>query len=461
MTTPDPISHDSALESLISSNTELSSLPQSLAQVIALSQNEYASIDDLAHVIERDPGLSARVLRAANSPHLGQASEITRIPQAVQALGFRSVLSFALAASVYTLTGSLKGRVDRTRFWRHSLETAVASRLLAKASGKIDPDEAFTSGLLHDIGMLVYDVSNPDKYYGIGRKVKEKNADLIELEISEWGSDHATAGALLLRQWKIPEKICQAVARHHAAASEIESGSMSDLSICVAMANAISLHRVFSDSRTSLAHTERRVAAMGKLGLSSDRLATLVGNLAEEFKIQAEFMEIDVGDKESLNMEANRALYSQYIIVEELLKKNLLLQEQVIREQAEKQTLRSLKTISGAYNHHLNNASAIIQGHAQLMQVRADKGEVTDTNGCLRRSLDVVQGAVRMITAVLAAIEELTHIETTKYHEGLEILDIEEMVVERKRELDRLAKSLKDSSGEPLRALKSSLSASN
>ena len=55
-------------------------------------------------------------------------------------------------------------------------------------------------------------------------------------------------------------------------------------------------------------------------------------------------------------------------------------------------------------------------------------------------------GSVRMISAVLAAIEELTHIETTQYHEGFEILDIEEMVVERKREFERLAAELEDSS---------------
>ncbi len=445
---------NSVLESLISSSAELSSLPQTLAQVIALSQNEYASIDDLGHVIERDPGLSARVLRAANSPHLGQAREITRIPQAVQALGFRSVLSFALTASVYKLTGALKGRIDRTRFWRHSLETAVASRLLAKLCGRIDADEAFTAGLLHDIGMLVFDVSNPDRYFGISREVEKKGADLIELEISEWGTNHAAAGAFLLRQWKIPENICQAVAQHHALASEIEKGSLSDLSTCVNMANAISRHRVFNNSGTAMAHTERRVAALEKLDIGNDRLATLEGNLAEEFQIQAQYMEIEVGDTESLTLEANRALYAQYLIVEELLRTNRRLQEQITKEQAEKQTLRSLRAISGAYNHYLNNASAIIQGHAQLLQVRADKGEITDSNGCLERSLNVVLGAVQMISAVLAAIEELTHIETTQYHENFEILDIEVMVAERKREFEELAASLKASSEKSLNASK-------
>lgn len=446
---------DSVLESLISSSAELSSLPQTLAQVIALSQNEYASIDDLGRVIERDPGLSARVLRAANSPHLGHASEVTRIPQAVQALGFRSVLSFALTASVYMLTGSLKGRIDRTRFWRHSLETAVASRLLARLCGKIDPDEAFTAGLLHDIGMLVFDVSNPDRYFGIGQEVENKDADLVDLENSEWGTNHAAAGAFLLRQWKIPEEICQAVAQHHALASEIEKGSLSDLATCINMANAISRHRVFNNSATAMAHTERRVAALEQLDIGNNKLAALEGNLAEEFKIQAQYMEIEVGDTESLTMEANRALYGQYLVVEELLRTNRKLQEQITKEQAEKQTMRSLRAISGAYNHYLNNASAIIQGHAQLLQVRADKGEITDSNECLGRSLKIMLGSVRMIGAVLTAIEELTHIETTKYHEDLEILDIEEMVAKRKLEFELLAEELEASSEETLNASKS------
>ena len=446
MTVADLTQQNSVLEGLISSSAELSSLPQTLAQVIDLSHNEYASIDDLAHVIERDPGLSARILRGANSPHLGHTSEITRIPQAVQALGFRAVLSFALTASVYMLTGSLKGRIDRTRFWRHSLETAVACRLLAQLSGKIDTDEAFIAGLLHDIGMLVFDVSNPDRYFGIGQEVEDNGANLIEIENSEWGTNHAAAGSFLLRQWNIPDNICQAVGQHHAEASEIESGALSDLSTCVCMANAISRHRVFKNASTSMAHAERRVAALERLDIDNEALATLEGNLAEEFKIQAQYMEIEVGDTESLTLEANRALYAQYLIVEELLRKNRRLQEQIAKEQAEKQTLRSLRAISGAYNHYLNNASAAIQGHAQLLQIRADKGEITDRNGCLKRSLEVMLGSVRMISAVLAAIEELTHIETTQYHEDFEILDIEEMIVERKREFERLAAELEHGS---------------
>ena len=100
------------------------------------------------------------------------------------------------------------------------------------------------------------------------------------------------------------------------------------------------------------------------------------------------------------------------------------------------------ETFSGAYNHYLNNATATIQGHAQLIKIRSDKGEIVDTGATLERGLEVMHNSVEMIGAVLRAIEEVTHIETTEYHNELEILDIEKLVNDRKQELECLAESL-------------------
>ena len=148
------IRSEELFERILAENPELSSLPQTLAQIISLSGDENASINQLADVIRRDPGLVARMLRAANSPLYGQAREVGSIKQATQLIGFRAALSFALASSVYSLTETLSGELSRPRFWRHALETAVAAKLLADALqeatpgefGRTDSGEAFIPG---------------------------------------------------------------------------------------------------------------------------------------------------------------------------------------------------------------------------------------------------------------------------------------------------------------------------
>jgi HD-like signal output (HDOD) protein len=139
---------------ILSDHKELTSLPQTLAEVLRVTREEDSSTQELAKVLMRDPAMTAKVLRIANSPYYGAGRSISTVTQAVVTLGMRTVTALTLSSSVYKLVGDWKTAIDRTRFWRHSLEVAIGSRMIYEALGKKQSEEAFVAGLLHDIGIL-------------------------------------------------------------------------------------------------------------------------------------------------------------------------------------------------------------------------------------------------------------------------------------------------------------------
>ena len=83
----------------------------------------------------KDPALTARLLRVVNSPFYGANREIRTVSQAVMTIGRRAVTALALSTSVYDLTDKWSSVIDRSRFWRHSLEVAIGSRMIAELTG--------------------------------------------------------------------------------------------------------------------------------------------------------------------------------------------------------------------------------------------------------------------------------------------------------------------------------------
>ena len=143
---------------------------------------------DLAHLVRIDPALAATVLRLANSAHYGWSGRVTNAQQACLLLGSRTVQAISANGTASLLFGT--GREStRSGFWAHSLHTAVACSALARAAG-LAHEDAFTLGLLHDIGELLSD-----------------RTDLSETEVVELGAE-------LLHGWSLPMPIVRAVRLH-------------------------------------------------------------------------------------------------------------------------------------------------------------------------------------------------------------------------------------------------------
>lgn len=203
-----------AIDQVIPRIRDLPSLSAIVVELLSTMEQEDLDVHLLGAKIALDQSLTAKTLRLANSSFYGMPSKVTTIGQAISVLGFHSIRTLVTACAV-TSSFPANGSIDFQSFWRHSVGTAVSAKLLAPFF-KINPDTAFTAGLLHDIGALVLSTCFPADYARMLAHRKEHDCYLIEAEHAVLGLDHAAAGSALAAYWKFPEAMQTAVAHHHA-----------------------------------------------------------------------------------------------------------------------------------------------------------------------------------------------------------------------------------------------------
>lgn len=209
------ITHDQVAARL----KQLPSLPSAVADLLATFGDEDIDVDRVAVQIARDQGLTARVLRVANSSFYGLQTRVGTIHEAVVVLGFRAVRSMVLAVG---MSGAFKvdqcPGFDMTAYLKHGVGTALACRTLAPLTGH-NPDLAFTAGLLHDIGQLLLAANFPRQYAMVMGYRKRHDCFLVVAERDVLGLDHTQVGGLLAEAWRFPDSLREAVIDHHAPAA--------------------------------------------------------------------------------------------------------------------------------------------------------------------------------------------------------------------------------------------------
>ncbi len=196
---------------------DLAVLPQVVHQVLELTNNPNATARDLERVISIDQGMSARVLNTVNSAYYGLPRKIASIKDAVVLLGFKTIRNLAMTASVFDL---FVGKTDRQnlrrgKWWRHSIDTALCCRLIASQLPNLSPDEAYTAGLLHDIGKPLLDRYGDAPYEEV-ESLEELGIPALQAEREVFGCDHAELGREISLFWGFPEKLAEAIGAHHA-----------------------------------------------------------------------------------------------------------------------------------------------------------------------------------------------------------------------------------------------------
>ena len=419
---------------IIEDHKELASLPQTLSEVLRVVKDENSSATDVAEVIRHDPALSTKILRVVNSPMYCQGREVTTISQAVMTVGMRAVSALALSTSIYDMSGKWETTIDRLRFWRHSLQVAIAAREIAEAIRYRSSEEAFVTGLIHDIGLLVMEKSFPTKFGRVWQQT-EAGANIFELEEQAWGSNHARIGRFLMEQWNLPDSICQAVGFFH---NEFTPGN-DDEDMCLAqilaLANLISSFSITKARPKLAAESESRQIICCNLKLEPERLGQIEKSLTQKTIEESKFLEIEIGSEQDLLVEANRLLFDQYAVVENLLEENRRMQDQIAHERLKQAALDTISTITATFNHYINNAAATILGRAQLIEFGLNKGEIVDNKGSLEKSISVISNGVNTITAFMDELKNLAEPNTIVYHDDTYIIDLEERI---KKQLQRI-----------------------
>ena len=410
---------------LIKDNKELASLPQVLAEVIRVADDDDSSAGDIAEVIMKDPALSARILRIVNSPFYGSMREISSVNQSVVTLGTRAVKALALSASLYRLFDTDKVVVDRLRFWRHSLEVAIASREIANLCSYKPAEEAYVTGLMHDIGLLVMEVSFEEQFRRVWRLVISGES-LVRLEEANWGTNHGRVGKFLLDQWNIPGFIGEAIARHHDDFDKDEKDPENRLGRIVGLANRISKFRTCQMPPLDPEEIANIENLAESLGIGPTVLAELQENCLSLLIKESEFLDIKIGSITDLLKDANHIIYKQYLLVETVLRENRTMQAQIARDQLKKAALESLKIITATLSHYINNASATILGRAQLVELAVSKGNIIDEQKIATDSMNIIVKSVETISLILEELKKMSSFDTTHYHDETDILNIED-----------------------------------
>ncbi len=198
-------------DEILASLHQLPAMPLVIQEVIASFRNDNVDGATLAHKVAQDQGLSAKVLRVANSAFYGLPRRIGSVQDAVMVMGFNGARSLVLSAGfVHTFPAIPGGAFDRHAYWQRSFRVAGYAQALAQCLRQ-DQQMAFTAGMFHDVGQLVLDVCIPEQFAALLQQQKASGLGLIEIEQSQFGFDHAFIGAEMARRWNFPPEIEHAV----------------------------------------------------------------------------------------------------------------------------------------------------------------------------------------------------------------------------------------------------------
>ncbi len=258
-------------------------MPSSSARIIGMLQDPEVETSELVSALEYDPGLTANLLRWANSAYFGGRHEILSVRDAVVRLGMRRMNQLVMTSIAAPVVGQpIRGYdLPPGRLLEHSIAVAIGTGELAKALGRPLPETAFTAGLLHDIGKVVLGMFVEIASEPILKLSRENHIPFDEAERRVLGIDHAEVGALLLERWNLPGPIVSAVRWHHEPNRKPEDYATVDL---VHIMEALSLSCGFGSGIDGL-YYRPDASAIERLGLTTgsvDRaVARMVSGLAE------------------------------------------------------------------------------------------------------------------------------------------------------------------------------------
>jgi len=193
------------------------SMPSVVVKLKQYLSDPDVSFDELAKVIEFDPGLTANLLQLANSAYFGWSGRIKTVKEAISRLGTNRIFQMVLCMSVAPLVRKpVKGYdMESDGLWKHSIATAICADQLAQSLDNPNSEEAFTAGLLHDMGKILLGTFVEIDDEPIKNLVETEGLSFNEAERQVLGIDHAEAAAELLQHWKLPENVVAAARWHH------------------------------------------------------------------------------------------------------------------------------------------------------------------------------------------------------------------------------------------------------
>ncbi len=411
----------------------ISAPPAIISEVLSLLNQEDSSSVKLSRIILKDPNLTARVLRIANSTFYGYRGQVNNVNQAVMILGQNMVKCLVLSISIYDQVISKDPGKEKefNRLWQHFLETATAAKNVALHIGYEMLEEAYVAGLLHDFGRLFL-----LRYFGKetfqANRLLADGMTLIEAEQKLFGIDHQEIGGIIASRWNLPISLVQAIGNHHPLDGETLK-ELPLLSRIVAISDNLS--HTGNELPENLDGAGYRIeiidACCSSLGLDMDKIKKVYSAIPSEVLGNAEGMGLNLGEAFEYLSQVNATLFNLYVELAGIFRERQELSRRLLNEERLEGTLESLHIALATLSHYINNAIMNISGQCEILQLlhgKGDKEEIFERIPSLRESIKL---STKRITMVLRELSNIASMEKISYFKNSRAIDIEKSLKER------------------------------
>jgi len=350
-------SAEQVLEAVLASK-QLPTLPIIASKLLTLTAREETTLTDIANLIAQDIALSSKVLRVANSAFYSFPQQISSLNQAVSILGMNAVRSLVLSFSFLTMKGRHKNSLfDFEQFWERSFVEASAAKLILEQIANADAEEAFTCGLLQNIGQLIFAVTLRDEYNQVLKEISactpdvDLEEDRLELEII--GNTHSIVGYEVTKAWGLPESLIIPIKYHHQPLAYKDNTPRYKQNVRVGYLASL-LAQIFYSTTPEVYHKQFRNEAKQLLGLKVLEVNTVLKKVDKVIEQSAQFFGIKINAVKTVAeilQEANLRLSLINLSYEEMnreLIKSKMELEKLTEELAQKnRLLENLANIDG------------------------------------------------------------------------------------------------------------------
>ena len=274
--------------------------PSHLAsKILELIDRAESEPDVLQSLIQCDPVLTAKIIRAGNEPGGSKDRSVSTLPQAIRTLGMMKIQSAILT---FSLTPFEEQELDPFTFdyklhWRHALTTAVAARDLVGDEPTLR-DEAYVAGLLQDIGVLALQRAIPERYDAVLQQVGDSMDELWIIERAELGTDHTEVANALLQKWSFPSILRCPIAAHHKP-DRMDGGDPVEHRLARVLRVAAQVAKVFCSTHDASAVVRLHELAQSTLDMSDSALQALLTRIDPEIRKALKLMDLDVEESVS------------------------------------------------------------------------------------------------------------------------------------------------------------------
>lgn len=271
-------------------------------------------------MVRQDAVLTAEVLRIVNSAYFGMTRRVSTIAHAVTIIGDRALRNVVLCISVRDVLrrNDLPG-FDAASFAEEALRRAVCARCLAKTVGG-EPEEAFTVGLLQDLGTLVLFYAKPHRAPRWRDIRRQAPGSRLEVEAELFGTTHDRLAEAIGEAWQLPDEFIQAIRAHHGTGIPVEAGRTGPTLARLAAA-ADWMAAVFSADDRAAALTRCKEVLADRFGLDGTSTERLLGAVADAMAGAAQDLGLTLAEQppiDELLREANLRLAEENLSYQEL-----------------------------------------------------------------------------------------------------------------------------------------------